>query len=325
MSKVKIALITDRDNWAFANIAKQIKKHLSGCYDFKIVSFNACNKNADELHKHIKDCDVLHFLWREIISYIPIHRYRDKILSTAVYDHLFLGEKSIQKRKNMFNNFRYYVCSKKLYEIYKDIDDYPDPIMTIEDGVDPDLFYPKNLDRFNQLKRPLRVGWVGNSKWGIKIEDFKGFRTFINPAVNELIQEEFEIEGDYADRVHKMISHDNMVDYYSKIDVLICMSKIEGTPNPVLEAMACGVPVISTNVGIVPQVLGEKQRSFLLKGRDKEELKKSLLTLFHNREILNELSQENLTQIKNWHWSKQCQKFKDYFDILISDSANNKK
>lgn len=26
MSKIKIALITDRDNWAFANIAKQIKK-----------------------------------------------------------------------------------------------------------------------------------------------------------------------------------------------------------------------------------------------------------------------------------------------------------
>ncbi|SDJ53148.1 glycosyltransferase family 4 protein [Salimicrobium halophilum] len=319
MSKVKIGLITDRDNWAFANHAKQLKKHLGEDFDFTIVSFDGCNKNADELHTHIKDCDILHFFWREIIPYIPLDRYKDKLLSTAVYDHLFLGERSIKKRKPIFHNFHYYVCSERLYEIYKQIDAYPDPIMIIEDGVDPDLFYPQNMERFERQDRPLKVGWVGNSKWSISIEDFKGFRTFVQPVVSELMKEGHPVEGIYADRVKKMIPHEEMVDYYATIDVLICMSKIEGTPDPVLEAMACGVPVISTDVGVVPQVLGEKQKEFVLKSRDEKALRDAIISLTNNREKLHELSMENMERIKDWYWAKQSRKFKTYFDQLIDE------
>ena len=33
----KIALVVDTDNWAFANIARNVKKNLSKYYDFKII------------------------------------------------------------------------------------------------------------------------------------------------------------------------------------------------------------------------------------------------------------------------------------------------
>ena len=46
------------------------------------------------------------------------------------------------------------------------------------------------------------------------------------------------------------VTFGDMPEWYSHIDVLICASESEGTPNPVLEALACGVPVISTHVGI---------------------------------------------------------------------------
>ena len=57
-----------------------------------------------------------------------------------------------------------------------------------------------------------------------------------------------------------MIAHEDMPEYYNGIDIYVCTSRTEGTPNTVLEAMACGVPVISTDVGIVPEVFGEKQK-----------------------------------------------------------------
>jgi len=72
------------------------------------------------------------------------------------------------------------------------------------------------------------------------------------------------------------IPHTEMVNCYSKIDLYVCTSKIEGTPNPILEAMACGVPIISTDVGIVPQVLGPKQSEFILTERSVHGLKRAI-------------------------------------------------
>jgi glycosyltransferase involved in cell wall biosynthesis len=45
-----------------------------------------------------------------------------------------------------------------------------------------------------------------------------------------------------------------MQEFYDSIDLLICTSSTEGGPLGVFEAIACGVPVISTNVGLVKEV-----------------------------------------------------------------------
>lgn len=113
------------------------------------------------------------------------------------------------------------------------------------------------------------------------------------------------------------IPHERMPDYYSKIDVLVCTSKIEGTPNPVLEAMACGVPVVSTDVGVVPQVFGELQKSFILEERSIRALADAIVRLISEPSLLTELSRENLLSIQRWDWSIQAEKFGEYFSSLL--------
>ena len=135
----------------------------------------------------------------------------------------------------------------------------------------------------------------------------------------ELIQEGYPIELKFADRKEGYIPHDKMPDYYNTIDVYICASKNEGTPNPVLESMASGVPIISTNVGIVRDAFGEKQKNFILEERSKQNLKNKLITLLNNKELFEELSKENLEQIKQWTWEEKCKQFKEFFEKNLNN------
>ena len=114
-----------------------------------------------------------------------------------------------------------------------------------------------------------------------------------------------------------MIPYHKMPGYYAGIDCYICASTCEGTPNPVLEAMACGVPVISTDVGLVPEVFGEKQKQFILQERSVDCLKKAVKRLMKNPEYFAVLSQENLCSIQAWSWKKKTEHFRKYFEECL--------
>ncbi len=338
MKKKKIALVVDADNWAFANISNAIVKYVDK-YDFEILPLSYFHNNLLKLYIAAKDCDLIHFFWRESVTQLDsnddyawlarqlgmtgIEEFKekyvnDKIISTAVYDHMFT-ETEQEKTKEIFSKCsNYYVSSQILKDIYDNMDLKYKPKCVITDGVNLDEFYPKNEDRFKNIKkRNLVIGWVGNSEWNADKEDFKGVNTILKPAIKELQKEGYPIEMYFADRKERMIPHDQMIDYYSKIDVLICTSKNEGTPNPVMEAMACGVPFISTRVGIVPEVSGKKQSEYILEDRTKECLKENIIKYLNKLDSIEELRKENSKQIKNWSWQKVCKKFETYFDNII--------
>lgn len=360
----RIALITDFDNWAFANISRQLIRYLGDRFEFEIISsiqvaeIEQARRIKGHSHDMVtdlymssfcqilllaEDFDIVHVFWRPHLGVIdtPLleayarslgmsyHAFRkrfieNRIFSTCIYDHLFLSEDDQAFFSRIFKEIvaGYYVCSERLAGIYRNIPSCPPPDVVIEDGVDLELFKPSRLDRFDDIsQREVVIGWVGNSKWASTLEDFKGVHTILIPAVEELRQEGLQVRLHLADRQHKYISHHLMPRYYSEIDVYVCTSKIEGTPNPVLEAMACGVPVISTDVGIVPQVFGPLQREFILAERSIACLKEALRRLITNAELFRKLSAENLKSIKPWDWRHKVEKFALFFERLLQRKA----
>ncbi len=332
MEKKKIAIIIDTEGWAFDNIAKQIKKNLLE-YEIDIIPGRIFEGNMVRLFLFCEDYDLVHFLWRGYLSLINRQEMKlyseeylkmnfedfkrkyiyNKNISFSICDHLYLDGEEKWRTEEIFKvSDKYVVTSKKLFDIYNKFNKKPK--MIIHDGVDLTKYKPINLDRFKNINK-LTIGWVGNSKFKDSSgdEDMKGVEGIIKPAIFELQQEGYKIELNLADRNINMIPQEEMPNFYNSIDVYVCASKTEGTPLTVLESMAMGVPIISTDVGVVSEVLGENGKKYILEERSKECLKNKIKQLIDNKEDLVKISEENLIRIQNNSWEKICLKYKEFF------------
>ena len=348
--KFKICMVADVPNWSFDNIAQKLKKDLENKYDIRIVYFDR-RKEADNFYEFIernKDCDLFHFLNRRMLLLMGTEIFKQKVensgknlkeyieekknkFSTAVYDYIDLTPEGILEHTPIFNTYtkKYYTATKELFEIYSSIEGLKKPDAMVHDICDKELFPPINIERFdydNIKNREIVVGWVGNSVHNDEKEvDLKGFHSILNPVIEELKQEGYQIRGYYADRLEKWRTTEEMPEYYSQIDICTCTSIHEGTPRPVLESMYSGVPIISTNVGLVPEALGKKQKEFIIGNRKngendsivKKNLKEKIIYLYNNRHLFKELSDENIKSIEEFDGGKTIKDFENFFDQCL--------
>ena len=336
--KKKVALVIDAPDWAYDHIADQIIWYCSDEFDI-VKYYTADIDNLANLFVAMEDCDVIHFFWRAVINWYYDSYAQDrmkvwgftnpqfrekyishKLITTSVYDHLYLKEGELEVTKKLFASpdsivDAYSVSSLRLKNIY---DRLPGlrlrPAAMTPDGVDLGRFKPVNLERLKDVgKRTIRFGWVENSNWKWADVDLKGVHTIIRPAIEELRKEGYDVELVTSDRNQKMIPHYLMPKFYEQVDCYVCASLHEGTPNPVLESMACGLPVISTDVGLIPELFGKKQKAFILKERTKEEMIRVMKQLIDHPEMFSELSEENLKSIQAWDWSVQARKYLSFW------------
>ncbi len=335
-----IALIVDIKGWAFDIAANIIKQELEGIFEVEIF-YSRSEEFDEELMNKIKDYDIIHFFWRKTLlrlckeefqnnlekDNIKIEKLKQKI-STGVYDHLFIDEPIYYE---VFNDMckKYVVSSQKLYEIYSKNANIKKPWGVLGDTFETEVFYPENVERLKKdINKPLVIGWAGNSLWNNKTKDengnsidYKGFHTILTPVIEELKEEGYKIETYYADKNTNYIPNDKMRNYYNTLDVFICVSITEGTPKPLLEAMGCGIPIITTDVGIAKEYMGVEQKKFIIGERIigksdekiREKLKSKILELYNNRELLLELSYENYEKSKEFNNNAFKDKYINYF------------
>lgn len=66
------------------------------------------------------------------------------------------------------------------------------------------------------------------------------------------------------------ISHEELPKYLNQLRLLVLPSYTEGLPNIMLEAMACGTPVLATPVGAVPDVIVDEKTGFIMENNSPE-------------------------------------------------------
>ena len=346
--KPYICCVVDVQGWAFDSIAQNIIRHLSNKYTIEIV-YTGLFPDLSNLYRKLfigdKNYDLIHFFWhpnlsslldsqilfnathglssteREAFFWNVARAYK----TTSVYDHLFLGtdETDIAARRTLALSDAYTVSSSRLNDIYDSLNFMKSPDMVISDGVDLSFFKP-SIEQYNSKSiNTVLVGWAGNSAWGPNGVDHKGLNTIIKPLIAKLKAENFSVEGRFCDRSIHWEPKETMPEFYNSIDIYICASLTEGTPNPILEAMACGLPIITTDVGIVREIFGPLQSEFIIKDRNSPELIEKLRKLILNPELRKQLSIENLESIKNSSCESKATQWESFFLNTLSSKSKN--
>jgi MoaA/NifB/PqqE/SkfB family radical SAM enzyme/GT2 family glycosyltransferase len=344
--KKKIALIVDSENWAFSRIAGTFKSFLEESYEVDIFSTQLLEERFKSEIPHSKyfllyllmaldDYDVVHFFWigtlepitREIVNDFCREFKMDETvfrkqylsstkISTSFYDHYSLQESWSKKLVEQdIENF--YVSSTKLQIDAKEKTGRSANSILM-DGVDTNLFKPSTNLRSLESNKPVRIGWVGNSNFGGG-GDRKNFVSLFEPTIDRLRNMGFDVTAVIADPSQgAAVPFDEMRNFYEGIDILICTSPFEGTPNPILEAISMGIPFVANDVGIVLDSVGPIQSQLVHQMATVDNIIVSVLKLLNEPFLYESVSKENFSQREKIDWSSRKDKVVAYFTEILS-------
>lgn len=204
--------------------------------------------------------------------------------------------------------------SRRLWEL---LAEHVPGLLYAPNGVDTEVFRPPAERRFDPSA--IRVGWVG------KVKAAKNFEV-IRAAAEALAPEGFRFElvahGKSGGR-ERMLSPDELRELYGGIDAYLCTSWHEGTPNPALEAAACGVPVITTRVGNMPELVRDGETGWFV-----EPTLESVLAALRRLRELDEASYLRMSGAiradieRDWTWERAAGAYAEAFGRLVPESAS---
>lgn len=176
----------------------------------------------------------------------------------------------------------------------------------IPNGVDTEIFHPIDVKE----KKYIELLFVS------RLIERKGLQ-YVIPQLRQLMDEtERDIrltvvgDGPYRDTLEKLVkrheleevvhfegmkSKDELVSYYQRADVFILPSKKEGMPNVVLEAMACGLPIVMTKCQGATELIDGNGFSV-----DVNDFSNKLCEIISDDDLRTRMGEESLNRINNY-------------------------
>lgn len=246
-----ITFLIDHPSWAHAFRAREIRQQLKGTSQvLRILDF------------HVAQCShldpvVLSFYLNTIRPLFPC--LNGKKLVFGISSHHELEEvNALSTAASVVNAHGVATFANSLQLALRYSVEFGVPMFFTPNGVDCNIFTPSSDLNREFLKDFINVGIVGATSLPWK-RDLKGFDLLYTSA--SVIHNVTVIE---QLRENRHALHSDMVNFYQKLDYLFVGSSTEGTPNPALEAMACGIPVIGTRVGNLLELLHDGVNGFVI-------------------------------------------------------------
>lgn len=178
-----------------------------------------------------------------------------------------------------------------------------DKIVILRNAVDTERFKPsKNMElrhKYGIGENEILILFVGY------LDTFKGIFELVD-AFYEINKENKNVKlmmvgtGPKKEELKKKVSrlklddfviftgnvpHDKMHKYYPAADIYVLPSYTEGLPISILEAMACALPIVATDVGGIPEVVKDGENGFIIPFKNKKILMQKLKFLVIHRSL----------------------------------------
>ena len=126
-------------------------------------------------------------------------------------------------------------------------------------------------------------------------------------------------ERDMEDRVHLLgfVADDELPAIYCGARALVSVSLYEGFGLPVLEAMACGTPVITSNLSSLPEVAGEA--GILVDPLDTHAIGDAINRLVTDAQLGDRLINLGFQRVREFTWERSASQLKTIYDELLSN------
>jgi glycosyltransferase involved in cell wall biosynthesis len=109
-----------------------------------------------------------------------------------------------------------------------------------------------------------------------------------------------------------------MAQLYRNADIMLNCSLVDNMPNSVLESLACGVPVVSTNVGGVPYLVEDGRTALLVPAAAPERMAQAILRLCAQPELAASLREAGLRQVQQYTWHNVRPRLLDVYRSVMN-------
>jgi glycosyltransferase involved in cell wall biosynthesis len=103
-------------------------------------------------------------------------------------------------------------------------------------------------------------------------------------------------------RFLRQVSNEDLVLIYNAALLFVFPSQYEGFGLPLLEAMACGVPVVASDNSSIPEIVGDA--ALLFDGRDANMISETISTVLNDDKVRSELIRKGFKRNADFSWDK---------------------
>jgi glycosyltransferase involved in cell wall biosynthesis len=201
----------------------------------------------------------------------------------------------------------------------------------IPNGVEPRFFIPREYRESDSLRLLYAGTWL-DQRGIFYIREalrrigthFPGVTmTFAGCGVPAEVIEQFfgdELKGRIV--VRPVVAAERMQELYAEHDVLLFPSLMEGLPSVLLEAMATGMPVITTETCGMPDVVEDEFNGLLIRPGDAGAIERGIERLATSLELRRRLGEAARETMKRYTWERAACRLETLFrDILSAENA----